>query len=301
MCRKQDIFTATKTLFWLGKILGSITYSVKGSPKTRKLKVTCLDVIISLLQIFIISIFLILYYIQLHNYPVDNFASFTVYILFSSYFCLVPTVLYFGLGKRKQICEIWNRIDHFCFVLEDFNAFVDYKFIRKNCDGFIIFVLIVNALYFLCDIFLLPNDRIIVICYTICSIIAIFMECQMIIILFILSLLIQCLNELILNSIVIEFIKVTSYIKVMMFHHFELYEICKIVDRAFNFLIVRIYLSFVALLFSPFITVVYINNNKFTFVLIMDVVLWNLSNLANIFLIVFFCDSVKKKVKILYL
>lgn len=91
----MDIFTSTKYQYWLCKILGTITFSINGFPKSRLLKVNKKDRFFSTFWIIVIVILIGFSYESIEQ---ENFS----FLFVVSYVFLFYFIYFIWLVERKR-------------------------------------------------------------------------------------------------------------------------------------------------------------------------------------------------------
>lgn len=297
-CGNIDLFTATKLNFCLCKILGTISYSVHGYPKLRKIQVHKKDIVYPFVSIFIFVICTVFMIFEIIKIELTFFFKIAVFVLIYNFMAL-PFYLLFSLVNRNSMCDIWRRLDKFCSELEYIGFSINYNCIKTQCDTVVIF-LYVFLLLCTADDYLLLNygnqiwERFFITAhFYMFSMLTTCVESQMIVLLIIIKYFIRKLNNAILYN--------SCFRSENMNLHFELFDICRNIDKIFYVNIFRIFIGFFCLSYSIFGFTVQQDDElyliyKMSVWYCLAFFLWGLFNITGIVVILTLCQIIKEEV-----
>lgn len=294
MVNNNNLFKAFKFSYIIGKIFGSISFSVKDFSNFQKIEISKTDKIISCVHIFLVSVILLICSRRIHEYFSSDIITILALVLMLIYFSLIITVIAFGIINRTKISKIWLRLFRFSKWLEFVNLFVNYDKLKFVVNFVILFLFFAAISYSIFD-YLSETSLNIVIFYEICTLVAVSMESQIIMLLLSVKTLAKLLNKYIIST---DFTKLSekqknNYLKNIMKKHYELFDICKRIDKSFNFMIVRTFTTIFDLSFCAFNISI---TNIEMWIFYVDCILWCLTNLFSSALIIFFCEASKLEV-----
>lgn len=291
-----DIYSAFKPIYWIGKILGSISFSIQGSPKSRKLLCTKSDKIIFIIQTVLLIILTIFFLKNCYEFNLNlkdrSFEITTISMILYADCLIVPIAFIFSAKKKSVICVIWLKIDYFCKYFEKEYYFINYKLIRKYC--FIITVtsylviltyVVLDCMFF--DFSVYANASSVSIFSLLSASISISIETHFALILYVIWSIGTCLNNKIINSRNVS----KDSLRNNMNTHYELYELYVNMKSILNFIIIKLFTCFLVLSYSCYAIRIAMIYDKLDFALCVDLFSWSLSHLATVVLVTMCCEA----------
>lgn len=273
--KHSSVFSILKPLYYFGKWTGFIQFSIVGQPRHRVLKINLLDRILFLCQIMLCC-----YCFRAYVRNVSKLTNYENIVVLTYNFTELPHILMLtapiicGLMNKKTIFEIIKEIDEVYLELNiDIDKSIFLLFIFEF-TAYAVYIYVIKTLSFVCLVE-------IIIFITSCS-----MELFCITIIWILQNLLRKIGKLndktVLNKI---------------FNFDNLLDIANNLDHLLNYVLFKIMYS-VAVIVSTswYIT---ISHQRSPINYLSMIILWNFTNLFNVFLFAWFCNNMKNQVSIL--
>lgn len=309
MSGNEDIFTAFKFAYYVGKTFGSINYTVKGVPNQRRIVVTKFDNILFVKQFLAMCLSLIAEYFMFVYYLPEYILKNAIY---SSYaFCtlfqylLLPYSIKLTLINRRQIVNIWLNLNRLFLNFGD-QAFKDYNYI-KNTSICLIILNYIFAFLFLWTVVpfaavKLNDAQLSCLEFVSRGIILFFsaaMDTELIILLFAIVSIAKILNQNVaLISKIVVMREQKKFLHKLLLIHYELFQLGSEINNIFNFLWMKIVLA--AGFLSVIVSSYYLFASEKTATDIIFSLIYHISSNGAWFLplliIIFLCETTKKEV-----
>lgn len=292
MVNNNDLFNALKFSYIIGKIFGSVSFSINGHSQFRKIEITRIDKIISCFHISLMIAIIFLGTRHINEYFLPNIEDILTFLLLLIYIFLCITMITFGILNRSKFLNIWIRLFIFCKWLEFINTRVDYAKLKFFLSFIFLILFSIGISYSIFEYFSGETLET-VIFYELCTLVSVSMESQMILVLIIVKFFTELLNMEILSK---DFSKLDEkqtniYLKNMTRKHFELFDISRSINSSYSFMIGRIFNTMFGLSYCAFILI-----NIHSSLFLVDCILWCISNIFSTSFIIFFCESSKLEV-----
>lgn len=293
---KQDIFGALKISYIVGKIFGSISYTVKGHPKNRKIITTTFDKIIFLIRLIILLTIYVKFLIKIMK--VANiqkiFQELRILYFYTMNFLMLVLILYVVKMNwiwKDKVLNILQKLEKIYNYFER-RQVMDYSFIRRCSVIITICSFHLSFIDFFVDYFYLINFLFIEAIIRITILIhAVSLENDLMTFLFLIQYAASKLNKSFRKRVPNCF-ETKIFLKNLFQKHYELFEICKKTNVIYYFLIIRLFITMFA--FSMFLYDVQLGGQPKLFHIVHF--FWVLANIFPIMMICFFCVIVSEEV-----
>lgn len=291
----EDMYSSLKLLHWFGKLFCCVLFSIEGPIKKRNVFVSKFDIVLKLIQGFILSVLISFYLIDILKQNLYfNFQAFTEHAMLFSYLSLMPLTLIFGTLYWRKISDIFLKMQHLCYVLEKKNINVNYIMFRKYSAVLISFSVAICFVCFICGLLSVRNSAFKLILCFISSLVELSVKIHLIMYLFMVKTLASYFKMHIAKQGIIELEKTNEFFKEIASVHYDLFLSCKLLNRVFDIITVKIITTWIHLVFTSYLLVeLWSKLNAF---LLCNLLVWNMLNFSGIVTIIYSYESNKNEV-----
>lgn len=293
-----------KTLLFIHKfckIFGMAPYTLKISKYHFKITVTKTDLALVIFKSILLTSLLIFSYRERMSYHNDIIATTENYYylatLFLSFWLLISLNYLFSYRNRLLIFQLLNRIDKFQNYLSVFNVNITNVNLRRFYCFVIFLPILFCFLFVLFDILMYPEKIFTITFYLVITTSLIVMESRIVLFLYIFLFCIDEMNRKTEGNCRFWLSKVNVVmLRKILRIHYELFEMCNIINEYMGFYFVRVFTTFVAGVCSAYWLAVWTKENRLEFLACIELVTWFMANFWGIFLVILYCESIRKQV-----
>lgn len=282
-----NLINSLKLLFLIGKLFGSITFSIKNQYGTVTRLTTKFDKTLIIIKITSI-LYAFMFYVINIGLPVVELDTVIFKIIITNFILTISLCAYHSVRKQNILYKLIMDLERNCraFNNREFNK------IRKLSKHLYLAHGVCTLIFLVCN--LCYSSRYHTAYFTVAHMVVISLECEMILLLYVLKLLTKNLNSKFFANATSEY-SFKKYIE----EHFKLFECCKKINDIFGLLVlIRCSIIFFAGSITGY-NFAKKSNSDFEIVyipIIIDIINWNIYNLLSVVLIVHFSDSTKREV-----
>lgn len=292
-----DVYYVQNFAYFVGKMAGSICYNIQKNPTVRiSNQIKPADIILGTTRFLIVCFLLINVYFEFQKQMKFTFMYDTsLWIICLNVLC-IPFLFSFGFIHFKNLIEIWIRLDNFSKLLKEEGIRINYTYIKKINEIFIIFILLLSTMSYVCNFIVMSDFAYSIILFAMCSLIEVSIEGQIVLLLFISKTFSSQLNKLIISKNYTDIKKSNNYLKYILNLHMELFDINYNIFKTFQILILRFLKLFCGISYSIFNITMLCKNGQIELLFVLTAIFWNISNNFGSLTIVNVGESVLKEV-----
>lgn len=294
---RHDFFGSLSLFYSISKLTGASCFTVEGNPYCRIFKITRMNKIIFFLQIILFPILFVLTVRQrveeIGNVELEHFPE--LFLIFY-YFVLVSTIICSQYFNSKNIFLMYSSLQNICKKLIKFKVFPNYSYIARFCKFTLSFQIVCLCSVY-CNLQGYENLYILVF-YNFSDLVSAFFTTQVIVLLYTVCNLIQRFNKKIIEETSNKKSKkVKIFLNNFMKIHGDFYELCVVINRNFDAIIILIFMTSWALIYVLFKSALEPTYGYDFFLWCLDNVIWNVSNFFCTLLVILVTTSTKYEVK----
>lgn len=294
----KDIFSALKPIYWTGKLSGSISFSIHGSPKLRKLLFSKFDNIFFCIQSILLIILLVFVFVDITN--INDIVKIPFHfelVLYLLILLIKISVIFmcflFNTIKRQDIVKLLLKLDNFCQYFDQKNQKINYN-VLLIFNIITIFLSLSSCLINFLLEYIERGIFAILIMTVISSMISNSMEIQICVVLYVTSIFGKYINLEIIKSSNANDMEL--YMKNIMNTHGELSDFCKDINNMLDFMLLRILAGFLSVAISCFRMNALMKLEQLTVGKCVQLITLTFTNLVTVVLIIFSCEITKYQV-----
>lgn len=273
----KNFLSETELLYYFGKTIGTISFSIQGCPGQRQFVTTKWNKIIFVCNLFLYLLFLTVYLFFLLNLEYQrDLMNITSYIIWPTHILSIPLILSLSYRKRKIIFDTLVLIENIYSYALSLNLDFNLSLLQITIKYFLFTHILLIISFTVCEIIIM-DQYIVSLYFLLNSFLVISIQSYAIIFLITLNRILKSHNHLLIKENFGNSCESSTNIVLKHFFFFfnEVYNISKNVNRIFNIIFIWLFNGYLMLVQYVYYLQLCLKTGKWTLIDIIDIVTWN--------------------------